>query len=89
MTPIVEFLTGCVYVFFLPGLVLSYAFLSRKKIGILERAVLSFALSMSVVPLLVFYLNLLGLKITLLNVSLVVFGVVVIGGVYALINPLE
>ncbi len=82
---------GSVYVLFLPGLVLSFVFFPfrnkeidpvRNKISngvdIIERIALSFALSIAVVPLLVFYLNLIGMKINLLNVSLVIAFIILI-----------
>ena len=73
---------GSIYVLFLPGFVLSFAFFEKKEIGILERIALSFALSIAVVPLVVFYLNLIGMKINAINVSLVVLGILIIGGLF-------
>ena len=78
---------GSVYVLFLPGFVISYIFFSKTKefesnqkdsIDWLERIVLSFALSIAIVPLCVFYLNLIGIKITLLNSSLTILGIILI-----------
>ena len=78
---------GSVYVLFLPGFILSFAFFpktrssdSREKGSIdwLERIALSFALSIAVVPLAVFYLNLIGVGINVLNSFLTILGVVVI-----------
>ena len=68
---------GSVYVLFLPGLVLTYAFFREREVDIIERITLSFALSISIIPILIFYLNLIGMRINLVNVSLVV--VVIIG----------
>jgi uncharacterized membrane protein len=69
---------GSFYVSFLPGLVLTLAFFKGKEIDILERIALSFALSIAVVPLLVFYLNLIGMKINTLNVVLVIAFIILI-----------
>jgi len=44
----------------------------------IERGLLSFGLSIAIVPLAVFYLNLAGIKITSLNVFLEVLGIIVI-----------
>jgi uncharacterized membrane protein len=44
----------------------------------LERFALSFALSIAVVPLIVFYLNLAGIRINLLNVFLEILGIIII-----------
>jgi uncharacterized membrane protein len=69
---------GSFYVLFLPGVVLTFAFFKGKEIDILERIALSFALSIAVVPLLVFYLNLIGMKINTLNVVLVIAFIILI-----------
>lgn len=61
---------GFIYLFFLPGLALSFVFL--KKIDFLERLIVSFALSLTVISLLVFYFNFMGMAITLLNVVMVI-----------------
>ena len=61
-------LLGSVYLLFLPGYWLTLSFFKHEEIDWLERFALSFALSISVVPLLTFYTNLLGLKITSLSV---------------------
>jgi len=71
---------GSVYVLFLPGFVLSFAFFPDKAIDWIERIALSFALSIAVVPLAVFYLNLIGVRINLLNSFLTVLGVLVVSG---------
>jgi len=70
---------GSVYVLFLPGLVLTFAFFKGREIDIIERVALSFALSIAIVPLLVFYLNLIGMKINALNASLVVAFIILAG----------
>ena len=74
---------GSVYILFLPGLVLTFAFFRDKEIDIIERIALSFALSIAVVPLLVFYLNLIGMRIDVINVVLVV-AIVILGGIGAI-----
>jgi len=75
---------GSVFVLFLPGYILSYLFFLEGKIDSLERVALSFALSIAVVPLVVFYLNLVGLRISLLNSFFTVLGIIVLGlgGIY-------
>jgi len=78
---------GSVYVLFLPGFILSFVFFPKTRssdskdkgsIDWLERIALSFALSIAVVPLAVFYLNLIGVGINVLNSFLTILGVVVI-----------
>jgi uncharacterized membrane protein len=54
---------GAIYALFLPGFFVSFLFFARGSIDVIERVALSFALSVAIVPLLVFYLNLLGIKI--------------------------
>lgn len=78
---------GSVYVLFLPGFIISFIFFPKTKeldskeenaIDWLERIALSFALSIAIVPLVVFYLNLIGIKINLLNTSLIIAGIMLI-----------
>ena len=64
---------GSVFIIFLPGLAWSYVFFAKKSIDWVERVALSVGLSIVLVPLVVFWLNLLfGMGVTLLNISLVV-----------------
>ncbi|MCD4759901.1 DUF1616 domain-containing protein [archaeon] len=67
---------GTPYVLFLPGYIISFIFF--KKIDIIERIALSFALSIAIVPLIIFYLNLLGMKINLLTSILTIAGIIII-----------
>ena len=85
---------GSVYVLFLPGFIITYIFFPKIQefdsgekqkgeresgsIDWIERIALSFALSIAIVPLAVFYLNLIGLKINMLNSFLVVLGIIII-----------
>ena len=82
---------GSIYVLFLPGFIISFIFFPKTKklesnenegkkgdIDWIERIALSFALSIAIVPLTVFYLNLIGLKINILNSSLTIFGIIII-----------
>lgn len=77
---------GSIFVLFIPGFVWTFAFFPIGKNGgneidWLERTALSFALSIAIVPLAVFYLNLIGIKINVLNSSLIILGVIIIGAV--------
>ena len=67
---------GTPYVLFLPGYIISFIFF--KKIDIIERIALSFALSIAIVPLIIFYLNLIGMKINLLSSVLTIAGIIAI-----------
>ncbi len=81
---------GSIYVLFLPGFIISYIFFPKTgsldnknekdsgSIDWLERIALSFALSIAVVPLAVFYLNLIGVKINLLNSFLTILAIILI-----------
>lgn len=60
-----------IFILFLPWYYISMAFFKEKEIDFLERFALSFAFSISIVPLATFYLNLVGIKITDLNVYLI------------------
>ena len=74
---------GSVYVLFLPGFILTYIFFPKKlnkneRIDWIERIALSFALSIAIVPLLMFYLNKIGIKINLLNSFLTILVIIII-----------
>ena len=59
-------------------------FIRKGEIDWIERIALSFALSIAVVPLVVFYLNLVGVRINVLNSFLSILGIlgVSLAGVY-------
>jgi len=79
MIQIFQIVFGSIYVLFLPGLGLSYVFFKKGEKDFIERIILSFALSIVIVPLLTFYLNLLlNVKINILNVSLIVLSVIAV-----------
>ena len=73
-----------IFILFIPGYLLTLSFFEENEIDLLERFALSFALSISVVPLLSFYLNLIWIKINELSVYLIV--VLIILGNLAYIN---
>lgn len=82
---------GVSFVLFLPGFIFSYVFFpsqanflaknesERQEIDSIERIILSFALSMAMVPLLIFLMNKLGMIINLVNSLIVIFGIILIG----------
>ena len=84
---------GSVFVLFIPGFVLTFVFfpynLEKDSIDWLERVALSFALSIAVVPLAVFYFNLVGVKINVLNSSLIILGIIFIGIILIYIRKLK
>ena len=65
---------GSVLVLFVPGFVIVKLYF--KEIDIIERIALSFALSIAIVPLTVFYLNKLGMRINTLNSFLSIIGII-------------
>ncbi len=67
---------GSFFVLFLPGYVIVNLFFN--EIEIIEKIALSFALSIAVVPLTVFYLNRIGMKINTLNSFLTILGIVLV-----------
>lgn len=75
---IATIVAGAGYVLILPGLALSFAFFRRGAIDAIERVALSFALSIAVVPLVVFYTNLAGLKISQVSVVAQIAGIIVV-----------
>jgi len=72
---------SAIFVLLLPGFMLSYVFFDRGKIDAIERLALSVALSISIVPLVVFYTNLLGVKITRHSVIIEILGIMLVTGI--------
>jgi uncharacterized membrane protein len=74
---------GGMFVLFLPGFAWSFVFFTRKNIDLIERIALSFGLSIALVPLSVFWLNwLFYMKISILNTSLTVCGLIIVAAIY-------
>ena len=69
---IITVIFSLIFILFLPGLCWSFVFFAHKKIDAIERFALSVALSLTLVPLTVFYFNLLGLPINRQNVLVTV-----------------
>jgi uncharacterized membrane protein len=83
---ILQIVAEAFYVLFLPGFLFSYVFFGPKKIDYLERFGLSFALSLSAVPLTVFYTNLLGIKISKQSVVIEILALITIAALMLLIE---
>lgn len=83
---ILRIIFGTIYVLFLPGFIFSFIFfrVNIKEIDWFERIIISIALSMAIVPLMVFIFNLCGIAITTVNVFLEILCLILIslGGVY-------
>lgn len=75
-------ISGSIFILFLPGYFLTRAFFRDAEIDFLERFALSFALSIAVVPLLMFYANLLGLPITALSVYGITLAIIILSSLY-------
>lgn len=72
---------GSIFVLFLPGIILSFIFFKYKEneINWFERIVLSMVVSMAVVPFVVFFLNLTGVKTTVTSIILEILGISILG----------
>jgi len=64
---------GSVYSLFLPGFLMSHLFFPSRSMDTLERLALSFVLSISIVPLVIFYLNLVGIPISTISTFTIIF----------------
>lgn len=71
-------ISSAIFVLFIPGLAITFIFFKKDRINVIERLALSFVLSIATVPVLVFYFNLIGIPITTLTVSIIIFGVILI-----------
>lgn len=76
---------GSVFLLLLPGYVWSFVFWKRQEIDFIERFALSLALSLALVPLIVYALNRVGVPITLRNSIVEISGLILVGIVLLLI----
>ncbi len=70
---------GSVFLLFLPGYIWSFVFWKKKEIDFIERFALSLALSLTLVPLIVYTLNRIGVRITLWNSIIEISGLILVG----------
>lgn len=70
---------GSVFLLLLPGYVWSFVFWKRNEIDFIERFALSLALSLALVPLVVYALNRIGIPITLWNSIMEISGLILVG----------
>ena len=82
--PVLRAILGFILVFFLPGFAWTLVFF--RRVNVIERAALSFGLSIAVVTLSIIVLNVLfGMRITGLNSLLVIMVIIIVGlGFYLL-----
>ncbi len=84
-TNIARMVFGSYFVLFFPGYLLITLFFLPGELDVLERIALSFALSLAVVPLSVFYANLIGMPVTALNVFALVTFLVILFSIFLLL----
>lgn len=76
---VIRAIVGFILVFFLPGFAWTLVFFRGKQVNVVERVALSFGLSIAVVTISIFALNLLvGVEITGFNSVLIIIVVTVI-----------
>ena len=87
--PVIRAILGFALVFFLPGFAWTFIFFKGKSINVIERVALSFGLSMALVTLSIFALNVLfGARITGFNSVLVIIAIITIPVVLYYLNRL-
>ncbi len=76
---VIRAIIGFILVFFLPGFAWTLVFFRGKQVNVVERVALSFGLSIAVVTISIFALNLLvGVEITGFNSVLIIVAVTII-----------
>ncbi len=83
---IINIIFSIVFILFLPGNIISFIFFPLKNIDLIERIALSFSLSIAIVPLIVFYLNLLGIPINKPSVTLQILLIIIVSLIIILIR---
>lgn len=76
---------GSVYLLLVPGFSWTWVFWAKNEINSLERGILSLIISLMIVPLLVFLLNKVGVRIILVNILLEILLLIVIAVIIRLI----
>jgi uncharacterized membrane protein len=77
---VLRVISGSFFVLFLPGLAWTYVFFEEDEIDIIERIVLSFGLSIALVPLIMFYLKyIFDIRINLVDTSATIIGLIATG----------
>jgi len=78
---IIQTIIGLPLVLFIPGYALSYAFFPKKNdIDVIERIVLSFGLSIAIIPLTIFFMNrFLKIPITVYSSLAVTIAITLVG----------
>lgn len=89
ITNILRIVFGSVVLLFIPGRRVTKIAFKHKEIDLLERIALSFAFSISIVPLIVFYTNLAWVKITERLVIGIVLAIVCCCFVFSFIKKAE
>lgn len=70
---LLKIIFSSILVLFLPGFVWSFVFFKKEEIDVIERIAFSFGLSITLVPLVVFWLNwLLKIKINIVNITTII-----------------
>ncbi len=69
----IRVVTGSLFILFIPGFLIVKLLLPTGTLDDLETVALSISLSVTAVPLLIFYLSLVGMRITTVNTSIAIF----------------
>lgn len=77
--PAFRVVCGVVYLLFLPGFVWSWVFWKKDEMDAIERSIISLILSIAFVPLMIFFLNKIGVKIILLNILWEILLIIMVG----------
>lgn len=77
---------GSLYILFFPGLLITIAAFPHRQLEIPEYVVFSFAFSITIVPLASFYLNLIGVPFSAVQVFLTVTIISLMAIIYAFIQ---
>lgn len=77
---------GAFYLLFVPGFVWSWIFWKYFEMDLFERSIISLVLSIAIVPLTVFLLNKIGVRINLINSILEIAFAIILGVIILLLQ---
>jgi len=86
MLQIIGIIIGIPFITFIPGFFLSYAFFNKNDLTLGTRILLSFILTITSLPLLVYLASLLGMKLVFVNILIVACIIITFSGIFILIR---
>jgi uncharacterized membrane protein len=83
-----EIILSVIFLLFIPGLIVSYIFFPSRGLEIVERAVVSFGLSVVLIPPAILFINWINIPVNMYSIMLVIVLLLSLAGIVLLIKSL-